>query len=94
MALRKLLDAARKPLVNFNPNYSEHRKAYVMLEYTGKQHPHLRFLLEENFEDVLTMMRVKIAALEVDKEIQEVNKEQRPNVRDFKPVLWRDLKKR
>lgn len=47
--------------VAFNAASAEHRAAYWQLKTTGRQDESLRFILEEGFSSVLTMMQVKIA---------------------------------
>lgn len=47
--------------IPFNPADAEHRAAYWVLSKEGKQDPELRFVLEERFGSVLTMMQAKIA---------------------------------
>lgn len=45
----------------FDPANPAHRAAYWRLRTTGKQDADLRFILEEGFSSVLTMMQVKLA---------------------------------
>ena len=43
-------------VVHFNAQTREHIEAYVMLTQRGRQHPTLRFVLENPFIDVRSMM--------------------------------------
>ena len=47
--------------VLFDPANAEHRAAYWRLRTTGKQDEELRFVIEESFSSVLTLMQTKIA---------------------------------
>ena len=50
----------KKPsLVRFDPSNTEHKRAISMIE-TGKQHPTLRFILEDTYRTVPEMMADKI----------------------------------
>jgi hypothetical protein len=44
----------------FDVDNNEHLVAYAMLNYHGRQHPTLRFFLEEPYTNVLHMMQSKI----------------------------------
>lgn len=46
--------------IPFDVDNEEHLIAYVMLNYHGRQHPTLRFQLEEPFTNVVHMMQTKI----------------------------------
>lgn len=56
-----ILQTILREHVAFNPANPEHREAYWKLRTTGRQDERLRFILEEGFGDVLSMMQVKIA---------------------------------
>ena len=56
-----ILQTVPKAHVKFDPAKAEHRQAYWQLRTTGKQDQNLRFVLEEGFGSVLTMMQCKIA---------------------------------
>lgn len=45
----------------FDPGNARHRACYWRLRTTGKQDEELRFILEEGYSSVLTMMQDKIA---------------------------------
>jgi len=47
--------------ITFDPASAEHRRAYWQLRQSGKQDADLRFILEEGFSSVLTMMQARIA---------------------------------
>lgn len=57
--------------VTFNPHDSEHRVAYLMLMYESRQHPNLRFVLEQPFTSLLNMMQVRMADALCHAEIQQ-----------------------
>lgn len=57
---RNLQTVARR-FIPFDPTNAEHRAAYWRLRTAGRQDPDLRFILEEKFGSVLTMMQTKIA---------------------------------
>lgn len=59
--MNKTLQTVHRRFIPFNPASEEHRAAYWRLRTTGRQHPELRFVLEEKFGSVLTMMQAKIA---------------------------------
>ena len=58
--------------VDFDARNSEHRKAYIMLQYFGRQHPELRFNLKYPHTSVLPMMQEEIAKLYCFHEIAEL----------------------
>jgi hypothetical protein len=56
-----ILQTIYRKHVAFDPNNPEHRLAYWILRTTGRQDEHLRFIVEEGYTSVLTMMQTKIA---------------------------------
>lgn len=56
-----ILQTTHRRHVAFNPAREEHRAAYWRLRSTGKQDPDLRFILEEGFSSVISMMQAKLA---------------------------------
>ena len=56
-----ILQTVHRRHVRFNPADASHRAAYFVLRTSGKQDEDLRFVLEEGFSSVLTMMQTKIA---------------------------------
>ena len=48
-------------LVKFNPSNPQHVEAYLCIRLHGKQHPTLRFELDEDFQSVPGMMEVMLA---------------------------------
>lgn len=51
---------AKPPLVRFDPTNNEHKIAFWMLLEKGKQHPTLRFILEDTYRSVPEMMEAKM----------------------------------
>ena len=56
-----VLDTVGRTHIHFNAADSEHRAVYWRLRTTGRQDPDIRFVLEEGFSSVMTMMQTKIA---------------------------------
>jgi hypothetical protein len=56
-----ILQTVSREHVTFDPANTEHRHAFYMLHETGKQDSKLRFVLEEPYSSVLSMMADKIA---------------------------------
>ena len=56
-----VLQTVYRKHVAFDPANAEHRAAYWKLRTSGKQDEELRFVIEEPFSSVLTMMQAKIA---------------------------------
>jgi hypothetical protein len=57
---------------HFDPNNKEHLEAYRMVEQEGRQHPSLRFFLNDRFfSDVPTMMAKCIAKSVTSKILEE-----------------------
>lgn len=56
-----ILQTVQKEHVSFDPANDEHRGAFWKLRTTGKQDDRLRFICEEGYGSVLTMMQDKIA---------------------------------
>jgi len=56
-----ILQTVTKEHVAFDPANDQHRQAFYMLHETGKQDSRLRFVLEEPYSSVLSMMADKIA---------------------------------
>lgn len=69
-----VLQAAQSRLktVSFDPRKAEHIKAFVMLHYGGRQHPTLRFHVEQPFLDVRSMMIDKLIRKAAGKVVDEV----------------------
>jgi hypothetical protein len=59
--------------VDFDPRNAEHRKAYVMLQYHGRQHPDLRFNLKHPHTSVLPIMQEELAKMYCFQEMSELN---------------------
>lgn len=55
-----LLDKVLKKHVEFDPRKPEHLKAFHSVYFTGRQHPTLRFVLEDGYQSVVTMAQDKI----------------------------------
>lgn len=51
---------------HFDPTLSEHLLAYKNFTAAGRQHPTMRFFLEEPYLDIPTMMRSKIISHHID----------------------------
>lgn len=51
-----VLDVAKKEHVFFDENNPDHIQAFLSLHRLGRQHPTLRFVLEEDFLSVYHMM--------------------------------------
>jgi hypothetical protein len=62
-----------KEHVEFDAKNPEHRKAYLMLQYQGRQHDTLRFILKLPYHSVLHMMQAEMAKSLAQKEIDELN---------------------
>lgn len=56
-----VLEKMHRKHIPFLPSDPEHRAAYWRLRTTGKQDSELRFILEEGFHSIMTMMQCKIA---------------------------------
>lgn len=56
-----ILQTVQKEHVQFDPANELHRAAFWKLRTTGKQDERLRFICEEGYGSVLTMMQDKIA---------------------------------
>lgn len=56
-----ILQTVQKEHVQFDPANDVHRSAFWKLRTTGKQDAKLRFICEEGYGSVLTMMQDKIA---------------------------------
>lgn len=56
-----ILQTVSREHIPFDPANEGHRAAYWLLRTTGKQDPRLRFILDEGFGSVLTMMQARIA---------------------------------
>jgi len=56
-----ILQTVHRRHVRFDPAKAEHRAAYWLLRATGKQDEELRFILDEGFGNVLSMMQTKLA---------------------------------
>lgn len=58
---KTLADAiAHLQIVDFDPKVPAHVEAFVWLTQKGRQHPTMRFHLEQPYLDVITMMYDKI----------------------------------
>lgn len=60
--------------VSFDAKNKEHIKAFVTLHYRGRQHPTLRFHLEQPYLDVRSMMIDKLIRKSVGKAMDEPEK--------------------
>lgn len=58
-AMNKFVDERTE--VPFDPSNPEHVKAFLLLQNESRQHPTLRFQLEQPFVSVFDMMKTKIA---------------------------------
>jgi hypothetical protein len=67
-----ILETLLREHVKFDPSNAEHRKAYLMLQYQGRQHPKLRFVLEVPHNSVLFMMQEAMAKAFCGSEIAEL----------------------
>ena len=56
-----ILQTTHHEHIVFEPGKAEHRAAYWKLRSTGRQDERLRFILEEGFSSVITMMQTKLA---------------------------------
>jgi hypothetical protein len=56
-----VLDGNIKEHVKFDPKDPEHRRAYALIRYRGQLHPSLRFVLEEGYGSIISMMQDKLA---------------------------------
>lgn len=61
------------PIIEFNPQIEEHRKAYLMLAFQGRQHPTLRFSYNPTIENsviehmTLALMKMYVPSQEFEK---------------------------
>ena len=55
-----LLDKVTKKQVAFDPTNKEHLQAFESVYLHGRQHPTLRFTLDEGYTSVVTMAQDKI----------------------------------
>lgn len=80
-----ILERLIRTHVDFDSTNSEHRKAYLMLNYMGRQHPTLRFVLKLPHTNVLSMMRDEMSKLLCKEEIMkfDVNTEFIPDHSSF-----------
>lgn len=73
----KSLSPIQRKRVKFNVNDPEHIKAFQMLclgeNNTIRQHPELRFILEENFTDVRSMLFHHVGHAYVSTMLNQVN---------------------
>ena len=69
MMAARTLRSVERSRIEFDPTNSEHLEAFKLLcigngeprdRFVVRQHPNLRFVLEEGFEDVRTMMLHKV----------------------------------
>ena len=58
-----MLTAHSSKQVEFDPTIKEHQHAFVALTQFNRQHPTLRFVLEQPYVDVRSMMHGKVAEL-------------------------------
>lgn len=56
-----ILQTTQHEYVIFDPANDEHKAAYWHIRTTGRQLNKLRFIVEEGFSSVLTMMQSKLA---------------------------------
>jgi len=56
-----ILQTVQREYIVFDPTNDQHRQAFYMLHETGKQDEKLRFILQEPYANVLSMMADKIA---------------------------------
>lgn len=63
--MKTLLNAHIPTAVAFDATNSEHKVAYWMIKEKRRQHPTLRFILEEPFKNVPEMMTAKMAAANI-----------------------------
>lgn len=56
-----VLDGMTRTHIHFDPADAKHRAVYWKLRTTGRQDPDVRFILEEGFSSVITMMQTMIA---------------------------------
>ena len=56
-----ILQTVHRRHVTFNPANEKHRNAYWKLRRTGRQDDDLRFILDEGFANVLSMMQARLA---------------------------------
>lgn len=56
-----VLEQTLRRHIAFDPGNPSHRAVYWQLRTSGRQDPELRFVLEEGFHSVITMMQCKIA---------------------------------
>ena len=77
-----ILERLIREHVDFDPKLIEHRRAYLMLQYQGRQHPTLRFVLKVPNNSVLHMMQAEMARHLCESEIvdMEIDTTYRPDV--------------
>jgi hypothetical protein len=56
-----VLQTTSRRYVRFRPELPEHRMVYWRLRSTGRQDENLRFVLEEGYSNLISMMQTKIA---------------------------------
>lgn len=56
-----ILQTVARRHVKFNPADAAHRAAYWKLRTTGQQDENLRFVLDEGFSSIISMMQARIA---------------------------------
>lgn len=56
-----ILQTVAREHIKFDPASKAHRAAFWQLRTTGKQNERLRFILEEGYGSVLTMMQDRLA---------------------------------
>lgn len=59
--------------VRFDAGNPEHLQAFYMLKFKARQHPTLRFVLEDGFSDVPQMMQSKITDRFISDALKEVD---------------------
>ena len=67
-----ILERLIREHVDFDPKNVEHRKAYLMLQYQGRQHPTLRFVLKVPHNSVLHMMQAEMSKYLCEAEISDM----------------------
>ena len=67
-----ILERLIREYVDFDPKNVEHRKAYLMLQYQGRQHPTLRFVLKVPHNSVLHMMQAEMSKYLCEAEISDM----------------------
>lgn len=56
-----VLETVSRKHVTFDPGNAEHRAVYWRLRTTGRQDSELRFIIDEGFSSIITMMQTKLA---------------------------------